>query len=138
MLLEEIARTSATIAETPARLVKIGALAETLRHMSPEEAAVGVAYLSGELPQGSIGVGWASLRDLPSAAPSPSLELLKVDRAMARIASTTGPGSQAARRDELASLFASATVEERRFLIGLLLGELRQGALAGVMTEAVA
>lgn len=139
MLLMEIARTSADVAEASSRLAKIQRLADCLRGLSPAEIPVAVAYLSGELPQGTIGVGWASLRDLPPPAPPPpTLELLEVEAALRRIAATTGQGSQAARRNELAGLFARATEPERRFLNGLLMGELRQGALEGVMVEAVA
>jgi DNA ligase 1 len=138
VLLEEIARTSAEVAKTPARLAKIERLAATLRRLRPEEVPVAVAYLSGELPQGSIGIGWASLRQLPPPADAPSLELLDVDAALRRIQAAVGPGSQAARRGELADLLGRATKEERGFLTGLLLGELRQGALEGVMVEAVA
>src|SRR5207249_837272 len=104
----------------------------------PDEIAVAVAYLSGRLPQGTIGVGWASLRDLPPPAAQPSLEVLDVDAALRRTQAATGRGSQAARRRELSDLFAMATEAERRFLTDLLVGELRQGALEGVMVEAVA
>ncbi len=138
MLLAEIARASSDVAGTPARLAKIERLASCLRELRPEEAVVGVAYLSGELPHPAIGIGWASLRELPPAVPSPTLELLEVDLALRRIGTMTGPGSQTARRRELAGLFGRATEPERRFLIGLLTGELRQGALEGVMIEAVA
>jgi len=138
MLLDEIARTSAAVGETPARLEKIDRLASCLRKLRPDEVAVGVAYLSGELPQGSIGIGWASLRDPPPPSGSPSLELLEVDAAFQRIAASTGRGSQSARRREIEDLFARTTEPERRFLTDLLLGELRQGALEGVMVEAVA
>ncbi len=139
MLLSEIAETSAEVGRTSARLAKIERLAAALRHARPAEVAVAVAYLSGELPQGSIGVGWAALRDLPPAAPPPpTLELVTVHDAFGRIASITGPGSQAARRSLLAGLFGSATETEREFLFRLLSGELRQGALEGVMVEAVA
>ena len=139
MLLDEIARTSTAVAETPARLAKIERLAVCLRRLRPREVPIAVAYLSGVLPQGTIGVGWASLRDLPSPAqPPPALELLEVDTALDRIRTATGPGSQAIRGRELAELFLRATEPERRFLIGLLQGELRQGALEGVMVEAVA
>ncbi|MDP9341299.1 MAG: ATP-dependent DNA ligase [Actinomycetota bacterium] len=137
MLLEEIARTSAEVAATAARLGKIGRLASVLLSLRPEEVPVAVAYLSGELPQGTIGVGWASLRELPPAAASPSLTLLDVHGAFDRLKAATGPGSQAVRRHEIADLFGRATEEERRFLFGLLSGELRQGALEGVMVEAV-
>ncbi len=139
MLLDKIAKTSADVAATPARLAKIARLAECLGHARPEEVAIAVAYLSGELPQGTIGVGWAALRELPPLAPTPpTLELLEVDAAVSRVAAIAGPGSQAARREELSGLFARATEPEQRFLTGLLLGELRQGALEGVMVDAVA
>ena len=139
MLFEEIARTSADVAATPARSKKIGRLAETLARLGEEEARVGVSYLAGELPQGSIGVGWAALRKLPPpTAGSPTLELLEIDAAASRIAGLTGKGSQAARADELARVFGRATESEQRFLTGLLLGELRQGALEGVMADAIA
>ncbi|MGH2573186.1 MAG: ATP-dependent DNA ligase [Actinomycetota bacterium] len=139
MLLEEIVRTSGAVTEASGRLTKIERLAATLRRLRPEEVPVAVAYLSGVLPQGTIGVGWATLRDLPSPATAPStLELLQVDAALARIGGAAGPGSQGARRQELAELFGRTTELERQFLIGLLQGELRQGALEGVMVEAVA
>ena len=102
-------------------------------------SAIAVAYLSGVLPQGTIGVGWAALKELPSArGRSPTLELLEVDAAISRIADVSGAGSQARRREELAALFGRATEEEQRFLVALFLGELRQGALEGVMAAAVA
>src|SRR5205814_6166221 len=85
MLLAEIAGASSEVAETPARLGKIERLAACLRQLRPEEAAVAVAYLSGDLPHPAIGIGWASLRDLPPAAPAPALELLEVDLALRRI-----------------------------------------------------
>jgi DNA ligase-1 len=139
VLLDGIARASADVAGTPARLAKVVRLAECLSHARPEEVGIAVAYLSGELPQGTIGVGWASLRDLPAATSSPpTLELLEVDSALSRIAATVGKGSQVARRKELSGLFRRATEPEQRFLTGLLLGELRQGALEGVMVDAVA
>jgi DNA ligase-1 len=138
VLLEEVARTSAEVAATPARLAKVERLATCLRRLRPDEVPVAVAYLSGVVPQGAIGVGWASLRDLPPPAPAPALEVLDVHAAFGRLQATTGPGSQAARRREVADLFGRATEEERGFLFGLLSGELRQGALEGVMVEAVA
>jgi DNA ligase-1 len=139
VLFAEVAQTSSDVAATSARLAKIARLADCLGGLQRDEVKVAVAYLSGELPQGTIGVGWASLRELPPPFASPPvLELLEVDAAVSRIAGMTGRGSQASRRDELAAIFARATDLEQRFLVGLLLGELRQGALEGVMTDAVA
>ena len=138
MLLAELARTSAEVADTSARLRKIDALASCLAQASPAEVPIAVAYLSGELPHEPIGVGWAALRELPPPAGDPTLALLEVDALLRQVGATTGAGSQAARRAFLAELFARATEQERRFLVALLLGELRQGALAGVMADAVA
>ena len=139
MLFAEIAQASAEVAATSSRLAKVSRLADCLGHASADEVAVAVAYLAGTLPQGTIGVGWAALRTLPEPAePPPTLELLEVDAAVSRIAALGGPGSQAGRRDELQSLFGRATEVEQRFLTGLFLGELRQGALEGVMVDSLA
>jgi DNA ligase-1 len=138
VLLDEIAETSADVAGTSSRLAKVARLAECLGQASPEEMPIAVAYLSGVLSQGTIGIGWAALRELPPpATPPPTLELLKVDSAVSRIAGMAGAGSQTRRKSELADLFGRATEREQLFLTGLLLGELRQGALEGVMVEAV-
>jgi ATP-dependent DNA ligase I len=138
MLLAEIAEASSDVAATSSRLAKIDRLATCLRSATPDEVAKAVAYLAGELPQGTVGVGWAALRDPPAPAEMPTLELLEVDDAVTRLKGISGRGSQTARREELATLFAKATESEQRLLIGLFLGELRQGALEGVMAEAVA
>src|SRR5688572_24351627 len=116
MLLQEIVRASADVAATRSRRAKTERLATVLRDLRPEEVPVAVAYLAGELPQGSIGVGWASLRSLPAPAKAPTLELLDVDASLARLAVTTGPGSQAARRSLVAALFGGATELEHEFL----------------------
>ena len=139
MLLAEVAQTSRGVANASSRLVKIALLADRLRAARQDEVAIAVSYLSGDLPQGTVGVGWAALRNAPSASdPPPSLELREVDAVLERLKATTGPGSAAVRRELLGSLFAHATPEEQAFLSGLLMGELRQGALEGVMVEAVA
>jgi ATP-dependent DNA ligase I len=138
VLLGDLAETSAAVGATSARLEKIALLAAALARMGPEEVEIGVPYLSGELRQRQIGVGWAALRDRPPAASEPSLELVDVDAACSVIGAAAGPGSQAARRAALTELFGRATEAEQEFLLRLLLGDLRQGALAGVMAEAVA
>jgi DNA ligase-1 len=138
VLLSELVATSEAVRATPARSAKIEALAAALRRAAPDEIAAAVAFLSGELRQRQIGVGWASLRELPPPAAEPSLAVGEVDVACERIGALSGPGSQAARRAALGALFARATAPEQPFLRGVLTGELRQGAQAGVMVEAVA
>lgn len=138
MRLELLARTSAAVAATPARSAKVALLANVLRPLGPGDASIAAAYLSGDLPQGAVGIGPASLRDLPAPAGRASLELTEVEAALERIRAATGPGSRGLRERELRDLFERATAGEREFLIRLLLGDLAQGALQGVVADAVA
>jgi DNA ligase-1 len=138
VLLQEIADTSAAVAASSARLAKVERLAACLRKLDPDEVHPAVAFLSGELRQRQIGVGWAALREPPPSADLPSLTVAEVDAAFERIGRQAGPGSQAERRRQLAGVLGRATGEEQRFLVRLLSGELRQGALEGVMVEAIA
>jgi DNA ligase-1 len=138
VLLQEIAETSAAVAASSARLAKVERLAACLRRLEPDEVHPAVAFLSGELRQRQIGVGWAALREVPPPAPAPSLTVAEVDAGFERIGRQAGPGSQAGRRRLLAALLDRATAEEQQFLVRLLSGELRQGALEGVMVEAIA
>src|SRR5580700_3023277 len=151
VLLARIAEVSQAVATTSARLAKIDTLAAALREAGPLEVPIAVAYLSGELPQRQIGVGWAALRGVSGgrppgpaqrggfpAAATPTLTLSEVDSGFSAIGAVSGKGSAAARKVMVGELFGRATEGEQRFLFGLLSGELRQGALEGVMTEAVA
>jgi DNA ligase-1 len=138
MLLCDVAAASLDVAATSSRLAKVARLAEALERARPEEMRVAVSYLSGVIPQGAIGVGWAALREPTAPAQEPTLELLEVDATMSRLRVISGAGSKARRADELAHLLGRATEPEQRLLVGLFLGELRQGALEGVMTDAVA
>jgi ATP-dependent DNA ligase I len=150
VLLNEIAEASAAVASSSARRVKITEIAGLLRRVPPGEVGIAVAFLSGELRQRQIGVGYAALMNLlrtdpgqqPTAGstppPEPVLTLTDADAAFEAIGAVTGPGSQAARRALLGGLFGRATPGEREFLVRLLSGDLRQGALEGVMTEAIA
>jgi ATP-dependent DNA ligase I len=138
VLLAELADVSQAVAATSARLAKIGTLADALRKAGPDEVPIAVAYLSGELVQRQIGVGWAALREPPAPAAEPSLTLSDVDDAFLRIGTLSGKGSAAERRRLIRAVMAAATAGEQEFLFRLLSGELRQGALHGVMTEAVA
>ena len=140
MLLLDVASTSLDVAGTSSRLDKIAHIAGLLRRAAadPEQVAIIVSWLSGELRQRQIGVGWASLRSRPQAAPEPSLTVAGVDATFAEIGAVSGKGSQARRAELIARLLTAATQSEQTFLLRLLGGELRQGALAGVMSAAVA
>jgi ATP-dependent DNA ligase I len=149
MLLDRVVRTSAAVAAAPGRLAKIAEIAALLRDVPPGEIPAAVAFLSGELTQRQIGVGYAALADLlgpggraapaaPAAPAEPVLTLAEADAALGAIGAQSGPGSQALRRAMLGELLGRATAPEREFLFRLIGGELGQGALGGVMTEAVA
>ncbi|MEU1735764.1 ATP-dependent DNA ligase [Streptosporangium sp. NPDC020145] len=138
MLLIDLVRTSAAVSADPARLAKIRHLAEFLGRTGPGEAEIAIAYLSGELPQRNVGVGWASLQDPPDPRLAATATLRQVDGLLDRIKAQAGPGSQSARRALVTELFGAATRQEQAFLSRLLRGELRQGALDGVMVEAIA
>ena len=138
MLFSDIAATSAAVSATAGRNVKIELLANALRRLDPDEVPPGSAYLAGELPQRQTGVGYASLRDHPPPAVQATLTVGAVDAAITEIAAVAGTGSQARRRELLGTLFAAATADEQRLLIGLFGGELRQGAQAGLLADAIA
>jgi DNA ligase-1 len=139
MLLNDLVTTSQRVAETRSRSAKIAVLADLLRRLRPEEIDPAVSWLSGNLRQGRIGLGGAAIRDArTSAAAEPSLPIDDVDATFARIAATTGAGSTVERVRLLSGLLARATSPEQEFLIRLIYGELRQGALAGLMAEALA
>ncbi|GIF08594.1 ATP-dependent DNA ligase [Actinoplanes siamensis] len=134
----DIAATSAAVARTGGRKAKIELLAGALRRLADDEIAAGSAYLAGELRQRQTGVGHAGLRERPAPAAEPTLTVGAVDAAIAEIAAVAGTGSQARRRQLLGALFAAATTDEQRLLVGLFSGELRQGAQAGLLAEAIA
>ncbi|MFN3007354.1 ATP-dependent DNA ligase [Mycolicibacterium wolinskyi] len=142
MLLAEVAAASTDVAAASARLAKIGRIATLLTHVAGDgdarAVAVTVSWLSGELPQRQIGVGWAALRSLPAPAATATLTVVDVDARFSEIGGVSGKGSQARRAELVRDLFSTATDTEQTFLRRLLSGELRQGALAGVMADAVA
>jgi DNA ligase-1 len=138
-LLAELAAASARVAETPGRLAKLRILADCLRALAPEEVEIAIAYLSGEVPQGKLSLGYAALQAAARAPlPAPALKLLEVDAAFRAIKAAKGAGAAAARSALLGGLLARATAPEQDFLVRLIVGELRQGALEGVMLEALA
>ncbi|MDJ0928479.1 MAG: ATP-dependent DNA ligase [Gammaproteobacteria bacterium] len=140
MQLQILTDTSSKVAATRSRLEKRAALSACLGQADADEVRLIVHYLSGSLPQGRIGLGPAILRELTDkdTAADPTLSLRDVDQTFDRIAATRGAGSQTARRELLGRLFSRATDPERAFLARLILGELRQGALEGLLIDAIA
>jgi DNA ligase-1 len=139
-LLAQIVAVSGRVAETSSRTAKVREVADCIRLLSADEIEIGVLYLAGETRQGKIGVGFSVLRearDVQSAS-EPTVQLLEVDRALTELATIRGAGSSSRRAATVRALFARATRDEQEFLVRLLVGELRQGALAGVMVEAIA
>lgn len=138
MLLADIARTSLAVAAASARTEKVALLAALFRTAEPAEAPVTITYLAGRLPQRRTGIGWRTLMDRPDPATAPSLTLAEVNRALDRIAVVSGKGAQSERRRLLGELMAAATAEEQDFLVRLIGGELRQGALDAFAAEGLA
>ena len=139
MLLAELVRVSNEVAATPARSTKIALLADFLKRLAPDEIVPAVGMLSGALRQGRVGVGWASVYGVEVAhADEPSNEILDLDRLIDEVERTRGEGSVGERRRMLEGLLAKATDDEADFVRRVFTGELRQGALAGVMTDAIA
>jgi len=138
-LLADVVAAADAVAATSKRTAKRDALAGLFALLAPDEVPVVVGFLLGEVRQGRIGVGWAAIRDLDCPPSSEAnLGVDEVDRAVSVLASTTGSGSQAARRSQLVALLSRATASEADFLGRLFVGEMRTGALAGVVTDAVA
>lgn len=141
MLLSSLVETSRQVASTSGRLAKIKLLAELLQLARPDEIETVIAYLSGVLPQSKVGVGWATIegaRSLELGVGAPQLEIRDVDAVFEQLARTTGKSSTSRKQQLLKDLFARATAQEQDFLVRLVTGQLRQGALEGIMVEALA
>lgn len=144
MQLSRVIETSAAVAATRSRTAKTALLAEALREADSAGARsarlveVVADYLSGTLPQRTVGVGWRSLSSLPDPAAESTMTVLEVDAALEDLRALTGTGSSAARAAAVDQLFARATAPEQRWLVGLITGELRQGAGDGVLLPAIA
>ncbi|MHA5050641.1 ATP-dependent DNA ligase [Streptomyces sp. SD15] len=138
MLLSRLAQVSQEVAATSARSRKIGLLAELFREADADDVPIVIPYLAGRLPQGRLGIGWKLLsRPVPPAA-EPALTVREVDSRLTEIGAVTGTGSQAERGRLTGALMAAATGDEQRFLLGLISGEVRQGALDAVAVEGLA
>jgi DNA ligase 1 len=139
-LFVNLVNTSGRIAAASARSIKARELALFLKTLAVEEIVVATHYLSGDTPQGRIGIGFSALQGTSAsgAAKVPTLSILDTHRTLTAIAEMRGEGSSTRRTHALGELFMQATSSERQFLLQLLSGELRQGALAGVMIDAIA
>jgi DNA ligase 1 len=139
MLLADLVTASAELAATRSRKAKIARLAELLNRAGQPELPAVVAFLTGRPTQGRIGTGWRTLAALGAhPAQAPVLTVAEVDVALGTVAGASGSGSARRRAETLHGLFARATEAEQHFLFRLLTGELRQGALEGVMIDAIA
>ena len=139
MLLADVVATSGAVAATRSRIAKVTALAELLAELEPDEIAVAVGFLTGEPRQGRIGVGWATIGSIDNApAETPSLTLGELDAAVTAVEAMSGAGSTGDRRALLGSVLARATKPEADFIRRLFTGGLRQGALEGLMLDAIA
>jgi DNA ligase-1 len=137
-LLADVVRTSSEVARTSSRLAKVAAIAGCMKRLDPQEVEIAIPYLSGDIRQGKLTIGYAMLRSARSPAASPSLTLAEVDAAFTDLKAVKGKGAAQRREALLTSLFERATADEQDFLTRLIVGELRQGALEGVMLDAVA
>ncbi|MBA3422394.1 MAG: ATP-dependent DNA ligase [Thermoleophilaceae bacterium] len=138
-LLAEVVTASRDVADTSSRSGKVAILAALLRRLDAREAGVGVGFLAGVPRQGRVGIGYSTIYGIDRPpAPEASLTIDELDRAIAEVQGTTGSGSAAQRRQILGELLGRATDEEADFVKRLVTGDLRQGALAGLMVDAIA
>jgi DNA ligase-1 len=138
-LLADVVAASAEVAETRSRSRKIAILAALLTRLDGDEVPIAVGFLAGAPRQGRIGIGYSTMSGIAHAtAAEPSLAVGDLDRAIAAVQETTGSGSSAARREILGGVFSRATEQEAEFIRRLFTGGLRQGALAGLMVDAIA
>jgi DNA ligase-1 len=138
VLLADVVAASRAAAATRSRLAKTAAVADALRAAGPEQASTVAAYLSGVLPQRRVGVSWRGLTSLPRPADSATATVAEVDDALSSLAAVGGAGSAAVRQQAVADLFARLTADEQDYLRNLITGQVRQGALDGVMLAASA
>ncbi|MFH9864042.1 ATP-dependent DNA ligase [Streptomyces sp. NPDC017202] len=138
MLLIRLADVSREVAATSARSRKIALLAALFREAEAEDVPVVIPYLAGRLPQGRLGVGRKVLGRPVAPAAAPTLTVREVDDRLTALGTVSGPGSQAERIRLVGELMGAATEDEQRFLIALISGEVRQGALDAVAVEGLA
>jgi DNA ligase-1 len=138
-LFADVVAASRELADTSSRSGKVAILSALLGRLDAGEVASAVGFLAGVPRQGRVGVGYRTIYGIQRApAPEPSLTIDDLDRAIAAVQETTGMGSAAKRKEVLGELLGRATEPEADFVKRLFTAELRQGALAGLMTDAIA
>jgi DNA ligase-1 len=139
MLLGRLVDVVERIRATTRKTGKVALIAELLKETRGRESELVALYLSGTLPQGRIGVGWrtiqAAMTDEPTSGEA--LSLTEVDAAFAALEAEEGAGSSYRRMRALRGILQRALPAQRRFLAELLVGELRQGALDGLVLDAI-
>ena len=138
MQLDRLAETWTAVSATRSRNAKRDLLAATLAAAEPGDLEIAVSYLAGMLRQRRPGLGWRGLATLPDSAAEASLTLRQVDATFEAMAGLSGPGSANRRSALAADLFGRATEQEQAFLRGLVLGDLRQGAMDALVQEGMA
>lgn len=139
MLFAEIETALAAVTNTRSRLAKIDALAAVLRGLEPDEIEPAIGLLTASPRQGRLGVGWRTLSTRGGEhSETPSLTVADIDETFSRLTGIGGSGSAAARTSLLDELAQRATAGEWNLLIRIMTGELRTGALEGVLLDAVA
>jgi DNA ligase-1 len=140
MFLKDLVDLSKRVSATTRKKEKASLLAECLKRGQGQEIDLATSYLSGQIPQGSLGVGWAMLQKTLGNLDERlrPLSLVEVNRFFDEIAQARGAGSVEKKVKALRNLFSSAREDEKEFLVGLIMGEVRQGALEGLIVEAIA
>jgi DNA ligase 1 len=138
-LLADVVAASRSVTDTRSRSQKVAILAELLGRLEAQEVALAVGFLAGVPRQGRVGIGYSTIYGIEHApAGEASLTIDDLDRAIADVQEMTGSGSAAKRKQILGDLLGRATEEEADFVKRLFTGELRQGALGGLMVDAIA
>ncbi|TNM43302.1 ATP-dependent DNA ligase [Nocardioides albidus] len=138
MLLRDLVDVSGRVAATRSRKEKTRLISGLLLAAAPGERALVAHYLGGRLRQRRTGLGWRSLQALPPPAPAPTLDVAEVDASFEAMSRLAGSGSAALRSAAVVDLFGRATAPEQAWLRAVAVGEVRQGALEAVVTEALA
>lgn len=138
-LLADVVAASRDVTDTRSRSQKVAILAELLGRLDANEVALAVGFLAGVPRQGRVGIGHSTIYDIERApAQEASLTVDELDRTIAQVQEMTGSGSAAKRKQILGDLLGRATAHEADFVKRLFTGGLRQGALGGLMVDAIA